>query len=54
VAAIEEHFADARARREELLADPSELDALLARGAEKARARAQVVRDRALKACGLR
>ena len=52
--AIEEHFAEARARRTELLADPAELDRILARGAERARERAVRVRDRAFKACGLR
>jgi tryptophanyl-tRNA synthetase len=52
--AIEEHFAPARARYAELLADPAELDRQLARGAERARARAVRVRDRALAACGLR
>ncbi len=51
---IEEHFAPARKRREELLADPGEVDAILARGAERARARAAATRDRALAACGLR
>jgi tryptophanyl-tRNA synthetase len=52
--AIEEHFAPARARYAELLADPAELDRQLARGAERARMRAVGVRDRALAACGLR
>jgi tryptophanyl-tRNA synthetase len=52
--AMEEHFAPARARREELLADPAEVDRVLAAGAERARARAVAVRDRALAACGLR
>ncbi|MFT4539074.1 MAG: tryptophanyl-tRNA synthetase [Planctomycetota bacterium] len=51
---IDEHFADARARRTELLADPAELDRILANGALKARERAAQTRDRALKACGLR
>lgn len=51
---IEETFAEPRARREELLADPAELDRILARGAERARARAIATRDRALAACGLR
>ena len=54
VAAIEEHFAEARARREELLGDPAELERILAEGAERARERAVAVRDRALVACGLR
>lgn len=52
--AIEERFAPARARREELLADPAEVDRVLSAGAEVARARASAVRDRALRACGLR
>ncbi len=52
--AMEEHFAAARARREELLADPGEVDRALERGAQKARARAAATRDRALLACGLR
>lgn len=52
--AMEAHFAPARARRAELVADPAEVDRVLARGAEKARARASAVRDRALAACGLR
>ncbi len=54
VEVIEDTFAPARARREELLADPAELDRILERGAEKARARATATRDRALSACGLR
>ncbi len=53
-AAMEEHFAPARARREELLADPAEVDRVLAAGAERARARAVAARARALAACGLR
>ena len=51
---MENHFAAARVRREELLADPAEVDRILERGAERARARAVAVRDRALRACGLR
>ncbi|MEZ5979770.1 MAG: hypothetical protein R3F34_16350 [Planctomycetota bacterium] len=54
VEAIEDHFATARARFRELLDDPAQLDAILARGAERARARAVAVRDRAFLACGLR
>jgi tryptophanyl-tRNA synthetase len=54
IEAIEEHFAPARARREELLADRGELESVLARGAERARERAVTTRDRALAACGLR
>lgn len=52
--AMEDHFADARARREDLLAHPERVEAVLQAGATKARKRAQEVRDRALKACGLR
>jgi len=52
--AMEAYFAPARARREELLSDPAELDRLLAANAEVARARAATVRDRAIAACGLR
>lgn len=54
VEAIEAHFAEARARREEFVNDPARVDAILARGAEVARARARATRDRALAACGLR
>ncbi len=54
IAAIDETFGEARVRREELLADPVEVDRILARGAERAREKAQMVRDRALLACGLR
>ena len=52
--AMEEFFAPARAKREELLANPEEIERVLALGAETARARAVAVRDRALAACGLR
>ncbi len=54
IEAIETHFAEARARREEFVKDPARVDAILARGAEVARARARATRDRALAACGLR
>ena len=54
VEAIEEKFAPARARREELLSDLGEVERVLAKGAEKARQRASATRDRALRACGLR
>jgi len=54
VEAIEERFAPARARREELLADPAEVDRVLERGAEAARAVAARTARRALLACGLR
>ena len=51
---MEEYFAAARARREELLRQPAELEDVLATGARRARERARGVRDRALAACGLR
>ena len=54
VEAIEHHFAAARAKREEFVKDPARVDAILARGAEVARAKARATRDRALAACGLR
>jgi len=54
IESIEATFAPARARREELLADPAEVDRVLARGAERARERAVATRDRAIAACGLR
>jgi tryptophanyl-tRNA synthetase len=52
--AMDAAFQPARQRRRELLADRGELERVLARGAERARARARAVRDRALAACGLR
>ena len=52
--AMDAAFGPARARRKALLDDPAELDRTLARGAERARARAAAVRDRAYRACGLR
>ena len=51
--AAEAHFADARARREKLAADPATLDDILNAGAAKARAKAGEVLDRARRACGL-
>jgi tryptophanyl-tRNA synthetase len=54
VEGMENQFAAARARREELIADPAAVDRILMRGAERARERAVAVRDRALSACGLR
>ncbi len=53
VEAIEEIFAPARARREELLADPAEVDRILGRGAEIARERAAATLERAYRACGI-
>ena len=52
--AIEEAFRPARQRREQLLADPAELERVLVRGGERARARAAATLDRACRACGLR
>ena len=52
--AIDERFAPARVRREELLADPAEVDRILAAGAEVARERARATLDRAYRACGIR
>ncbi|TDJ69244.1 MAG: tryptophan--tRNA ligase [Planctomycetota bacterium] len=54
VEAIDERFGPARERREALIANPGEVDEILARGAERARVRARATRDRALAACGLR
>jgi tryptophanyl-tRNA synthetase len=51
---IEETFRLARERRAALLADPAEVEAVLRKGAERARARASATRDRALRNCGLR
>jgi tryptophanyl-tRNA synthetase len=47
------YFEPMRARRDELLADPGHVDAVLARGAEKARAAAAPVIDRVRRAVGL-
>lgn len=46
-------LAPMRARREELLRDPGQVDAVLAAGADKARAAATVVLDRVRRAVGL-
>ncbi|MBU6309813.1 MAG: tryptophan--tRNA ligase [Planctomycetes bacterium] len=46
-------FADARARRAELESDPARIEAILAAGAAKARAKAGEVLGRARRACGL-
>jgi tryptophanyl-tRNA synthetase len=48
------HFAEARARRAELAADPAEVDRQLAAGAEKARHVAARTLARVRQACGLR
>jgi tryptophanyl-tRNA synthetase len=47
------YFEPMRARRDELLADPGHVDAVLARGAEKARAAAAPVIERVRRAVGL-
>jgi tryptophanyl-tRNA synthetase len=52
--AIEARFEPARKRREELLADPAEVERVLQRGATRARERAVAVLARARTACGLR
>ncbi|MCZ6598151.1 MAG: tryptophan--tRNA ligase [Planctomycetota bacterium] len=52
--AVEETFAPARARRAELIADPGQVDRILARGAEAARIRARATVTRAYEACGIR
>ena len=46
-------LAEARARRAALEADPKRIEAILAAGAERARAKARDVLDRARRACGL-
>jgi tryptophanyl-tRNA synthetase len=47
------YFAEARARRARLEADPAAIERILADGARRARARAAEVLDRARRACGL-
>ena len=53
LAKIEERFADGRARRAELDADPSYVEDVLHAGAAQARAAARVTLDRARAACGV-
>ncbi|MEI7782583.1 MAG: tryptophan--tRNA ligase [Planctomycetota bacterium] len=53
VAAAADFFAEARARRAALEADPGRIEAILADGATRARARASQVLARARRACGL-
>ena len=48
-----DYFSPMRARREELIANPDEVDSVLATGAEKAREEASKVIDRVRKAVGL-
>jgi tryptophanyl-tRNA synthetase len=52
--AIQDHFAPMRARREELLRDPGQVDEVLRRGAERARGVAVEVMERVRSAVGLR
>jgi tryptophanyl-tRNA synthetase len=54
IEAIDQRFGAARARREDLLAHPAEVERLLARGANMARPRARAVLERAYRACGIR
>jgi tryptophanyl-tRNA synthetase len=53
VAAAEEYFTEARSRRATLAADPDGIEMILAAGAERARAKAREVLDRARQACGI-
>ena len=53
-AKIDEHFAEARAKYEAYQADPSQVEAVLQAGAEKARVVARATMDRVRKATGLR
>jgi tryptophanyl-tRNA synthetase len=50
---IRDYFAPARERRKELLAEPDAISRVLARGAEKARARAIVTLDQVRDRVGL-
>lgn len=52
--AVGEYFASFRARRAELLADPAEIERLLARGAERARAVASATMNDVRKLVGIR
>ena len=53
VAKIEEYFAPARARRQELLADPEQVEAVLQRSGERARVLARETIDACRRATGL-
>jgi tryptophanyl-tRNA synthetase len=50
----EQYFAPFRAKRAQLAADPAEVEAILADGAARARAKASQVLERAEQACGVR
>ena len=52
-AVAEQYFADARQRRQQLAADPEQVQQILADGAQKARRKASEVLQRAQRACGL-
>lgn len=52
--AAEAYFAEAREKREQLAAKPDEIRQILASGAERARAKAGAVLQRAQEACGVR
>jgi tryptophanyl-tRNA synthetase len=51
---IDEHFAEARARREHFLAHPEQVEAVLQRSAERARSVARATVEACRRACGLR
>jgi tryptophanyl-tRNA synthetase len=53
LAIFEEQFAPFRAKREELKANPDFVEAVLRKGAERARAAAAVTLDKARKAVGI-
>ena len=50
---IDQHFAEARQRREHFVAHPEEVEAVLRRSAERARAEARRTIDACKQACGL-
>jgi tryptophanyl-tRNA synthetase len=54
VVLAETYFAEARAKREELAAQPAKIREILAEGAEKARKKASEVLSRTQQACGLK
>ena len=51
--AATDYFAEARARRSKLAADPEQVEDILAAGAKTARAKGQAVLQRVREACGL-
>ena len=54
IQAMDDRFGEAREKRKALLASSSQLDQILESGARQAREKAREVRDRAIRACGLR